>query len=44
MYVDVWMDLLKRSPLDEKYRHSMMEMLDGLFRVSLGVQELYAIC
>ena len=30
------MDLLKWSPLDEKYRHPVMEVLVGLFRVSWG--------
>jgi hypothetical protein len=44
MYVDMWMDLLKQSPLDEKSRHPAMEGLAGLFRISWGVQELYAIC
>ena len=44
MYVDTWVDLLDRTLLDAKYRHPVMERLDGLFRVSLGVQESYAIC
>ena len=30
MYVDMWMDLLKRLPLDEKYHHPAMEGLVGL--------------
>jgi hypothetical protein len=34
IYVDMWMDLLKRSPLDEKYRCPAVEGLAGLFRVS----------
>ena len=39
------MDLLKWSPLDEKYRHPVMEVLVGLFRVSWGgAQEPYTIC
>ena len=38
------MDSLKRSPLDEKYRHHAMEGLAGLLRVSWGVQESYAVC
>ena len=41
MYVDMWMDLLKRSPLDEKYCHLAMEGLANLFKVSQGVQEPY---
>ena len=45
MYVDMWMDLFKRSPLDEKYCPPVMEGLAGLFRVLWGGgQELYAIC
>ena len=36
MYVDMWMDLLKWSPLEEKYRHPTMEGLASLFRVSWG--------
>ena len=36
MYVNMWMDLLKQSSLDEKYRHPVMEGLAGLFRVSVG--------
>ena len=36
MYVDMWMDLLKRMPLDENYHHPAMEGLAGLFRVFLG--------
>jgi hypothetical protein len=41
MYVDMWMDLLKRLPLDEKYHHMAMKGFVGLFRVSwgAGVQE-----
>ena len=41
------MDLLKRLPLDEKYRHPAMKGLVGLFRVSWGgggVQEPYVVC
>ena len=34
MYVDMWMDLLKQSPLDEKVHHPTMKGLAGLFRVS----------
>ena len=30
------MDLLKRLPLDEKYRHPAMEGLAGLFRFPRG--------
>ena len=44
MYVNVWMNLLKRSPSNEKYRHMAMEELDGLFRVSWGVREPYTTC
>ena len=36
MYVDMWKDLLKWSPLDEKYCHPAMEGFIGLFRVSWG--------
>ena len=36
MYVGMWMDLLKWSPLDEKYRYPAMEGLAGLIRVSWG--------
>ena len=32
--MDMWMDLLKRLPLDEKYCHPVIEGLVGLFRVS----------
>ena len=35
---------VRSDALDAKYRHPVMERLDGLFRVSLGVQESYAIC
>ena len=43
MYVNIWMDLLKRSPLDEIYHHPMMEGLTDFFRVSWGGgQEPYA--
>ena len=42
--MDMWMDLLKQSPLDEKYHHLPMEGLADLFRVSWGgTQEPYAI-
>ena len=40
------MDLLKQSPLDEKYRHLALDGLADLFRVSLGgggVQAPYKI-
>ena len=36
MCVDMWMDLLKQSPLDEKYHHPAMEGLASLLRVSRG--------
>ena len=38
------MDLLKCLPLDERYHHPVMKGWVGLFRVSWGVQESYAIC
>ena len=38
MYADMWMDSLKRLPLDEKYRHPAMGGLGGLFRVHGVVQ------
>ena len=38
------MDMLKRSPLDERYRHPAMEGLARLFSVSWGVQEPYVVC
>ena len=46
MHVDMWMDLLKQLPLDEKYCQPAMEGLAGLFRVLVGggVQKPYAIC
>ena len=34
--MNMWTDLLKWSPLDEKNRHPAMEGLVGLFGVSLG--------
>ena len=40
----MWIDLLKRSPLDEKYHHLAIKGLAGLFKVSWGVQEPYAVC
>ena len=42
--MDMWMDLLKLSPLDVKYCHPEMEGLVGIFRVSWGVQEPCAVC
>ena len=44
--VNIRMDLLKLSPLDEKHRHLVIEGLASLFKVSLGggFQEPYAIC
>jgi hypothetical protein len=42
--VNMWMDVLKRLPLDEKYCHLGMKGLTCLFRVSRGVQEPYAVC
>ena len=33
IYLDMWIDLLKRLSLDEKYLHPMMEGLVGLLRV-----------
>ena len=39
----MWMNLLKRSPLDERYCHLAMERMADLFGVSWGVQEPYAI-
>ena len=44
IYVHMWMDLLKRLLLDEKYHHPAMKGLVGLFRVLWGVQEPYAVC
>ena len=32
--MDMWMDLSKKSPLDEKYCHPVMEGLVGLIKVS----------
>ena len=43
MYVDMWMELLKWLPLNEKFCHPAMEGLAGLFRVSWGIQEPYAV-
>ena len=42
--MDMWIDLLKQSPLDEKYLHPTLKGMIGLLRVSWGVQEPYAIC
>ena len=41
---DMWIDLVKGSPLDEKYRHMAMKGLAGLFRISSRVQEPYIVC
>ena len=40
MYADMWMDLLKSSPLDEKYCHLTLKRLSVLFRFHGGSSTL----
>ena len=43
VYVDMCMDLLKNSPLNEKYCHLMMEGLAAIYKFPGGIQEPYTI-